>query len=317
MRRKIAAALFAAMAVAAMSGPAGAADRFVTVGTDSVTSSYYPAGGAVCRMVNRERRVHGLRCAVEPTGGAVYNINTIRSGELDFGIVRSDRVRDALLGEGLFADEGPYPALRAVFALQSEPLTLMVRAESPYRDVAALQGARTVLGDSLSGERDATLSVLAALGWTAEASAPSDAGAGQDLCADAADVAAFTTAHPSSVVRDAIRCPVRFVPVDGPAAAAALASHPDYREAEVPGGLYPGNPAYVKSLGPVAVLVTSADTPDDVVGTVVRSVFENFGRFHLLHPTLYDLRAEDMARHGLAAPLHDGALRYFREQGWR
>ena len=84
---------FAAAAVASVAlitAPAASADEFVTIGTGGVTGVYYPTGGAICRLVNKERKEHGIRCSVESTGGSVYNTRTIRAGELNFGVVQSD-----------------------------------------------------------------------------------------------------------------------------------------------------------------------------------------------------------------------------------
>ena len=45
-------------------------------------------------------------------------------------------------------------------------------------------------------------------------------------------------------------------------------------------------------------------------------MFDNFDEFKRLHPALANLRPESMIRNGLSAPLHEGALRYYREKGW-
>ena len=64
------------------------AEQFVSVGTGGVTGVYNPTGGAICRLVNKDRKMHGIRCSAESTGGSVYNINTVRAGELEFGVSR-------------------------------------------------------------------------------------------------------------------------------------------------------------------------------------------------------------------------------------
>ena len=63
---------------------------FVTIGTGGVTGVYYPTGGAICRLVNKGKKEHGIRCSVESTGGSVYNLNAIAGGELDMGVAQSD-----------------------------------------------------------------------------------------------------------------------------------------------------------------------------------------------------------------------------------
>ena len=114
-------ALASLLAASLGSGGALAAEQqFVTIGTDGVTGVYYPTGGAICRLVNKSRKEHGVRCSVESTGGSVYNINTIRGGELDMGVAQSDWQYHAYNGSGkkAFIDAGPYKELRAVFSVR-------------------------------------------------------------------------------------------------------------------------------------------------------------------------------------------------------
>jgi hypothetical protein len=107
--------LAGAAIIASMGISAGAsAQEFISIGTGGVTGVYYPTGGAICRLVNKGRKEHGIRCAVESTGGSVYNINTIKAGELEFGVAQSDWQYHAYNGTSKFADN-PFPDIRAVF----------------------------------------------------------------------------------------------------------------------------------------------------------------------------------------------------------
>ena len=65
-----------------------------------------------------------------------------------------------------------------------------------------------------------------------------------------------------------------------------------------------------------ATFVTSSDVPDDVVYEVVKAVFDNFDRFKGLHPAFANLKETDMIKDGLSAPLHPGAVKYYKERGW-
>src|SRR6056297_4292489 len=100
-----------------------AAQEFVTIGTGGVTGVYYPTGGAICRLVNKSRKDHGIRCSVESTGGSIYNLNTIAAGELDMGVAQSDWQYHAYHGSSKFEGRANKD-LRAVFSVHPEPFTV-------------------------------------------------------------------------------------------------------------------------------------------------------------------------------------------------
>ena len=130
------AAIAGAMAV----GGAASAQDFISIGTGGVTGVYYPTGGAICRMVNKTRKEHGIRCAVESTGGSVYNINTIKGGELEFGVAQSDWQYHAFNGTSKFEGDAAFPGIRAVFSVHPEPFTLIVRGDSGITSFAEIAG---------------------------------------------------------------------------------------------------------------------------------------------------------------------------------
>ncbi|MEL6735950.1 MAG: TAXI family TRAP transporter solute-binding subunit, partial [Pseudomonadota bacterium] len=152
----------AATALAAVTLTGGAAlaaeQQFISIGTGGVTGVYYPTGGAICRLVNKGRKEHGIRCAVESTGGSVYNINTIKAGELTFGVAQSDWQHHAYNGTSKFKDN-PFPKVRAVFSVHPEPFTLLVRKDSGITSFEGLKGKRVNVGNPGSGQR-ATMEVV-------------------------------------------------------------------------------------------------------------------------------------------------------------
>ena len=128
-------------------------ETFVTIGTGGVTGVYYPTGGSICRLVNKDKATHLVRCTVESTGGSVYNINTIRAGELDLGVAQSDWQYHAYNGTSKFADAGAFTGLRAVFSVHPEPFTVVARADSGIRNLEALKGKRVNIGNPGAGPR--------------------------------------------------------------------------------------------------------------------------------------------------------------------
>jgi TRAP transporter TAXI family solute receptor len=319
-------------ACAADSGPPATADQApssaaaeqatntINIGTGGATGVYYPAGGGICRMFNRNRGQQSVTCAVESTEGSIANIEGLRAGEFDMVIVQSDWQFHAYQGDGPFAKAGPYRDLRAVFSLHAEPFTVVARADSGITSVADLRGKRVNVGSPGSGQRATTEAVMAANGWTMADFAqafelPSEQQAAA-LADGRVDAIVFTVGHPSGEIYDATESTsARLVPITGPAVDSLIADTPYYAEAVIPGGLYRGNDSPTPTFGVRATLLTTATTPDDVVYLVVKSVFENFEEFKRLHPALAQLDQGEMARAALTAPLHPGAERYYREAG--
>ncbi len=319
----LALAFTAGIALAGSTGSAEAQEqRFVSIGTGGVTGVYYPTGGAICRLVNKNRKQHGIRCSVESTGGSVYNVNTIREGELEFGVAQSDIQYKSYHGESeTFADQGPFEGLRAVFSVHPEPFTVVARADSGITDFADLKGKRVNIGNPGSGQRDTMDVVLDALGWSVDdfslASELKSAEQSQALCDNQIDAMIFTVGHPSGSIQEATTsCESVLVNVDGPEIDKLVADNAYYRKATIPGGMYRGSDGDVTTFGVGATFVTSAEVPEDVVYEVVKAVFENFDDFKKLHPAFANLKEEEMIKDGLSAPLHDGAVKYYKERGW-
>ena len=297
------------------------AQTFITIGTGGVTGVYYPTGGAICRLVNKDRSDHGIRCSVESTGGSVYNVNTIRAGELDMGVVQSDVQYNALNGEGEeFEGAGPFEDLRAVFSVHPEPFTVVARADSGIETFDDLKGKRVNVGNPGSGQR-ATMEVLMdAKGWTMDdfalASELKSAEQAQALSDNKIDAIVFTVGHPSGSIQEATTTvDARLIPVSGPEVEELVKNNPYYSTATIPGGMYRGTDQDVETFGVKATFVSSAAVPDEVVYAVTRAVFENFEDFKKLHPAFANLEKEDMVSRALSAPLHPGAEKYYKEAG--
>ncbi|PIB26818.1 C4-dicarboxylate ABC transporter substrate-binding protein [Amylibacter kogurei] len=305
-----------------VAGVASAADdTFITIGTGGVTGVYYPTGGAICRLVNKGRKDHGVRCSVESTGGSVYNINTIKAGELEFGVAQSDWQHHAYHGTSKFEEAGAFEGLRAVFSVHPEPFTVVARADAGITNFDDLKGKRVNIGNPGSGQRGTMEVLMNAKGWTnddlglaSELKASEQSAA---LCDNQIDAMVYTVGHPSGSIQEATTaCDSVLVNVAGAEVDKLIADNPYYRSATIPGGMYRGNDGDTATFGVGATFVSSSAVPADVVYVLVKSVFENFDDFKKLHPAFANLTQKEMATAGLSAPLHDGAAKYYKEQGW-
>ena len=310
------------LALAALPPGAGAVDaRLARMATGSLAGAYFPVGVALCRLVNETRRTHGIRCSAQPSEGSVANIEALRAGEVDFAIVQSDVQSDALQGEGAFSGEPAFAELRAVTALHPEPLTLVARKDAGIAGIEDLAGKRIGYGLPGSGARGVWDRLAEQMGWDQQSFAATleldPDRQPEALCGGSVDAFVFTVGHPAPTIHEATAgCDALLVPVTGSRISALVAANPFYFETEIPGGLYRGNPAPVPTFGVGATLVTRADVAEDVVGTLVESVFGNIGTLRGLDPVLAGLDPEEMATTGLTAPLHPAAEAYYRAKGW-
>jgi hypothetical protein len=327
------------------------AQQFITIGTGGVSGVYYPTGGAICSLFNKMyKEAEGISCSVESTGGSIYNINTIRGGELDFGVAQSDWQYHAYNGTSKFEDKGPFKELRAVFSVHPEPFTVVARADSGIKTFEDLKGKRVNVGNPGSGQRGTMEVLLGAMGWidpTDEVDNDDDdnikemkkvfssvselksAEQSSALCDNKIDAIVFTVGHPSGSISEATTsCDSVLVEVSGPIIDKLVKDNDYYRTAKIPlGKLYPNTKnktkkgekdedRSIKTFGVGATFVSSTKTSEDMVYKLVKSVFENFDKFKELHPAFAELKPEEMIKDGLSAPLHKGAAKYYKEKGW-
>lgn len=317
------AAVGLATAVLSLHGRALEAEETALVlGTAPVAGVYYPAGGALCRLINQRRRDLGLRCLVESTDGSAENLKRLATGDLDFALLQSDWQYHAYQGSGRLSEGPPFNELRGVLSLHAQPLTVVTARESGIESFDDLKGRRVNLGPAGSAVRAASEMLIQSLGMKGRDFAEvMDLGVDeqvQALCAGLIDAFILPTSHPNGVIAAATEgCLARLVDVKGRAVDGLLADWPYFATAAIPGGIYRGNPKLIESFGVRATLVTHAGQSTEVVYNIVRAIFEQLETLRVQHPALASLRSEQMVANANTAPLHEGALLYYREKGWK
>jgi TRAP transporter TAXI family solute receptor len=291
---------------------------FITIGTGGITGVYYPAGGAICRLVNQGRKDHGIRCTVESTGGSVFNVNAITSGDINLGMSQGDVQFFALRGEGPFKDRGANRDLRALFALHPEAMTIVARRDANIKSWTEIKGKRLNIGDPGSGNRVMTEDLMRESNLKVSdlklATDLKPAEMASALCDNKIDAFTYVVGHPNAAIKEATTtCSATVISVPDSEISKVLKGAPYYSGATIPARMY-GDHGDIKTFGVRATLVTSAKLPDNVAYAIVKAVFDNLEEFKKLHPALANLSAQDMLS-GNTAPYHEGALRYFREKG--
>ena len=318
MKKFLKLSLLASLATTALS--AQAEEKFITIGTGGQTGVYYVVGQSICQLVNRDTAKPQLKCTAPSTGASVANLNSIAAKQMDMGIAQSDWQYHAYNGSSSFEGK-KNEKLRAIFSIHPEPFTVMARTDAKIANFDDLKGKRVNVGDPGSGTRATMNVILNAKGWTDKefkvASELKPAEMASVMCDNNLDAMTYNVGHPNGALNAAAASwDAQLVPVTGEAIDKLVADHPYYAKATIPGGLYKGSDNPTETFGVYATLVTSEDVEDDKVYAVVKAVFDNFARFKRLHPAFEHLKEEEMIKNALSAPLHNGALRYYKEKGW-
>lgn len=300
----------------------GAEDtRFVTIGTGGVTGLYYPTGGAISRMLNKKFKHFKIKATVESTSGSVFNINAVIKGDMEFGIAQSDRQYQAYKGLAEWQETGALSELRSVFSLHPEPITLVVSEQSGIKNIKDLRGKRINLGNPGSGQLQNSKDVLTAAGFSEQdilaeyVKAVEAPGLLQD---ERLDGFFYTVGHPNGNIKEATsgRIKVLIVDIKGDNIDKMVEQYPYYAKAVIPHAFYERalNTDDVETIGVKATIVTSSNVDAELVYALTKMVFENLEEFKALHPAYASLTPQNMLQ-GLSAPIHRGALKYYREAG--
>ncbi len=305
------------------SADAGAKDapteaKFITIGTGGVTGTYYPTGGAICRMMKDKKADTGIRCSVESTGGSVYNVNTIKAGELDFGISQSDTAYQAYNGEGKFK-EAPVKELRSVMAIYPELLALVVRKDSGIASLADIKGKKINIDVPGSGTRMTAEEVFKASGISVDDLALANelkSSEGPTMLKDKKVDGYFGMfGHPTANIKDAANSvDIALVPIDGEGVDKMVAEYPYYAKGTISADFYKGIEKDVPSIGVKAVLVTRENMPENAVTALTEAILDNFDEFKESHPAYKTITKESLLD-GLAVPQHPAAKAVFEAKG--
>jgi TRAP transporter TAXI family solute receptor len=300
--------------------------RFIAIGTGGPTGVYFVVGQSVCRLVHKEAaegrktgRKHGIRCAAPSTGGSTYNIGQISQGELDFGVAQSDWQYHAY--NGTAPDKvKEFKKLRAVFSVHPEPYHIIVAGNSGINAWADLKGKRFNIGNPGSGQRGTTEVLMKAYGTSKSdfkiATELTSTEQSKALCDGKIDAYGYTVGVPNAGVSIATDgCGARIINLNTGVEKKLVDENAFYAFATIPKGTYKTTDSDVTTFGVMATFVTSADVADDVVYEIVRAVFENLDDFRKLHPAFANLDPKKMVKNALSAPLHPGALKYYKEKG--
>ena len=305
--------------------------EFFTIGTGGPTGVYFQTGNAICKMLHKyaTSSEHGrskavtdkqYRCTAPSTGGSNYNIGQIAAGEFQFGVAQSDWQYHAYNGSSKWEGK-QFSNLRAVFSVHNEPFQIWASKKSGIKNFKGLKGKTVNIGNPGSGQRGTMEELMKAMGvdnsYFKSVTELTSSEQVKALCDGKIDAYGYSVGFPNGAMEQAATCAAKAMPINltGGPVQGLIDGADYYAQAIIPKGTYTGQKKDVTTFGVKATVVTSNAIEEELVYLVVKAVFENFDDFKKQHPAFAPLKKEDMIADGLSAPLHPGAIRYYKEAG--
>jgi hypothetical protein len=302
----------------AVSAPQAMAKQDILFGGASITGVYYQVALQLSNMMNKHA-ADKYNYIGRPTGGSVFNINAIDRGAFDFAVAQSDRNWQGFNGAADWEGK-PVTGLRSVFSMHPETVLLVTRKDAGIKTVMDMKGKRINIGNPGSGQRGNAEDVLRIYGLDFNkdfsAEALQQAEASRALVDQKVDAFFFTVGNPSAAVEEpAQSVDLDIVPINSDGIKDFVAKHPYYIMTTIPAGTYKGVDKGVETYAVTATVISSESVSEEVVYDMVKTVFENLDELKASHAAFRNLNPKEMLQ-GLSAPLHPGAIKYYKEKGW-
>lgn len=305
----------ATMVLAGCGGGDGksAEKKFLNIATGGTAGTYYPIGGAMAEILNKQ--IPGMNASAQSTGASVANINMLKDGSVDLAIVQNDITFYAMNGVEMFKDK-KVDNLRGIATLYPETCQIVTLEKSGIKTVADLKGKRVAVGAGGSGVEANARQIMEAYGITyadIEVQYLSFGEAANALKDGNVDAAFVTAGYPTAAIQDiASQNPVRLLGVDSATADKLIAKYPFYTKTKIPAGTYAGFNEDVEAVSVMAMLVAT-DKLDKTLGyDVTKALFTNLDRIKSAH-SVGKLITKEGAMKGMSIKMNEGAEKFFKE----
>ena len=288
--------------------------KFLNIGTGGTAGTYYPIGGAMAEILNKE--IPGMSASAQSTGASVANVNMLGDGTIDLATVQNDIAYYAANGTEMFVDK-KVDGLEGIASLYPETCQFVTLKASGIKSLSELKGKRVAVGAVGSGVEANVRQILAAYGISyddIDAQYLSFAEGASALKDGNVDVAVLTAGYPTASVQDiAAQNPVRLLPVEEEIADALIAQYPFYTKTVIPAGTYVGFNEPVPSVAVMAMLVAGPTVNEELGYKVTKAIFSHLDRLQAAHAVGKQI-TRDSVKAGMSLPMNEGAEKYFNEK---
>ncbi len=297
-------------------GSAFAADVRLSVGSCPVGCTAYTWSAGLADAINKS--VKGVKVTAEETKGYVANIKLMQKGQLEIAMATS------LSSYQAWAATGPYKGsekgmIRSWMSIAPVAMHVITLQGGSVKSLADLKGKRVGMGQPGGVSMLDANAMMETLGLTPDKDfKPFRIRLGNmvDGLADGnLDAALWNGSFPlPPVVKLSASRKVQLIPISDEFFAKHQGKYPPYFRLSIPAGRYKGIDKATPTFGLANGMVISKKVPEATVYAMTKAIFENIANLKSVHPALGRISKKTVLN-GFGAPLHPGALKYYREIG--
>ena len=287
--------------------------RFINIATGGTAGTYYPVGGAIAEIINKN--MPDVNASAQSTSASVANINMLKDGQVELAIIQNDIAFYASNGTEMFANNRVQD-LRGISTLYPETCQFVTLASSGITDISALKGKKVAVGAAGSGAEANARQILEAYGITyddVEEQFLSFAEGATALKDGVVDAAFVTAGAPTASIQDvATQNPIRVLSIGDEQISILTSKYPYYTKTVIDAGTYTGFDESAQSVSVMAMLVATNRMSDDDGYNITKALFSNTDRLEAAHAVGKFIKKET-ARDGMPIGMNEGASKFFNE----
>lgn len=286
--------------------------QFVNIATGGTAGTYYPLGGALAEILNKN--IPNVNASAQSTGASVANVNLLKDGKVEMALIQNDIAYYAVKGIEMFKDK-QVANLKAIATLYPETIQIVTLEKTGIKSIADLKGKRVAVGAAGSGTEANARQILEAYGITyndIKAQYLSFGEAANGLKDGNVDVAFVTAGFPTAAIQDiAAQHKVVMIPVEADKAGELIKKYPFYAKVTIPANTYPNQGANVDAVAVKAMLVVTDKMSEDLAFNVTKAMYDNTERLKAAH-SVGKMITKETAKEGMSIELHPGAAKFFK-----
>ena len=282
----------------------------MTFGTADTGGSMYPAGAAVSQVWTNN--VEGVKCNTQTSTGSFQNCQDVSTGEVDVAVATSDVVLNAYNGTGKFADIGKLDNLRVIGAVYTSVLSGVALKSSGLTYIHELLGKRVAVGPAASATENATLAAFGVMGIDSSNTSLENLGLGDGILDAAFGFAGLPIGGQLNL---AATKEIQVLDMTQEEIDKVLAGNAAYIQTKIPAGTYTGQDNDANTFGVKCLIIVTADMDADLVYDLCKAMNEHTEELAAGNALLKDMTDPSFLCTQMPIPLHDGAQKYYSEQG--